>query len=158
MKLNTLRFGEIETEDEDIIRFPNGIPGFEKLTQFIMIKTDEDLPFSYMQSVDDGDISFIATNPFDFYPNYEFQLSEEVKQELRIQNEEDVMIWSIVSIKEEIVKATLNLLAPVVLNVREGLGKQVILSGTSYQTKHNLISEAALVSTNQSASKEEDPC
>src|SRR5690348_2136190 len=120
MKMNTLRFGEIEVDPKDVIRFPSGLPGFETLSGFIIIKPDEELPFSFLQSIDDGDIAFIAMNPFISYPEYEFQLPKAVEQELKIESENDVMIWSIVSIHEEISRASLNLLAPVVINIKKG--------------------------------------
>ncbi len=158
MKMNTLRFGEIEIDPKDVIRFPNGLPGFENLNGFIFIKPDEELPFSFLQSIEDGDIAFITTNPFIFYPDYDFEISEAVERELKIQNEADVMVWSIVTIHEEISRASINLLAPVIINIKECLGKQMILNGTDYRTKHKLILNAPESPVEKAASKEEDPC
>jgi len=139
MKVATLRFSEIEVKEQEIIHFPQGLPGFEALARFVIIKPDPELPFSFLQSIDDGDIAFILTDPFLFFQDYEFEIPEPIKQDLRIHEEKDVMVWTIVSIKESLTDATANLLAPVILNVREQLGKQVILQNTSYRTKHPLL-------------------
>lgn len=142
VKLETQRFGEIEFEDQAVITFEEGLPGFEHLTKFIVYKPSEDMPFSFLQSIEAGELAFIVVSPFLFYPQYEFEISEQFKQELSIRDEQDVMVWSIVSIRDSLESATINLLAPVILNARERLGKQIILQGTDYQIRHALVPAA----------------
>jgi flagellar assembly factor FliW len=136
MKLATLRFGEIDVEEEKIIFFPQGVPGFEKESRYIMLQPEESIPFSFMQSVEDGELAFIITNPFLFFPDYQFDLPEPVEEELQVESEADVMIFSIVSVNEQENEFSLNLLAPVVINLSGKLGKQVILHNAGYHTKH----------------------
>lgn len=136
MKLLTSRFGEIELQTDKIMNFPNGIPGFENQLRFIMLQTEEELPFSYMQSVNDGDLAFIVTNPFLFFTDYQFDLPQEIQNELNLRNESDVMIFSIVTVNAQAGELTLNLLAPIVLNMAEKVGQQIILHQTNYKTKH----------------------
>ena len=140
--IQTLRFGEIEVKASDIVRFPEGLPGFEELISFVIVKPDPEIPFSFLQSVEDGERAFIIVSPFVFYPDYEFHITDEVERELGFESEQDVLVWNIVSIRESLEDATINLLAPVLLNAKKGLGKQVILHGTDYRVKHKLISEA----------------
>ncbi|MEK3719072.1 flagellar assembly protein FliW [Paenibacillus sp. FSL H8-0034] len=139
MEVGTVRFGEIEVQDTEIISFPQGLPGFEQLKQFVIIKPNLELPFSFLQSVEDGEIAFIVVSPFIFYPDYEFEISEDTKRELAIMEETDVMVWNIISIRDSLEDATINLLAPIVLNNRDCLAKQLILQGTNYAIKHKLI-------------------
>ncbi|WP_240419845.1 flagellar assembly protein FliW [Paenibacillus periandrae] len=139
MEISTFRFGKIEIQNTEIITFPQGIPGFEQLHQFVIIKPNMELPFSFLQSVEDGDVAFIVVSPFAFYPEYEFEISEDVKQELTIEEETDVLVWNIVSIRESLEDATINLLAPIILNNKDLLGKQIILQGTKYTVKQKLI-------------------
>ncbi|GGF91513.1 flagellar assembly protein FliW [Paenibacillus abyssi] len=143
MIVNSAVLGEVEVRSEDIINFPGGMPGFEQLKSFVLIKPEAELPFSYLQSVEEGDIAFLLTDPFIFYANYEFQLNEHVLEELSIEDPADVLVWSIVTLKEDLQSATLNLLAPVIINTRINTGRQIILQHTSYTTKHALIVEAA---------------
>jgi flagellar assembly factor FliW len=139
MEISTVRFGEIEIQETEIITFPQGIPGFEQLQQFVIIKPNLELPFSFLQSVEDGEVAFIVVSPFVFYPAYEFDISEDTKQELAIKQETDVLVWNIVSIRESLEDATINLLAPIILNSKDLLGKQIILQGTNYTVKQKLI-------------------
>jgi flagellar assembly factor FliW len=152
MKLDTLRFGEIEIEDDKILRFPQGIPGFEQTHEFVLVHADEGIPFSFMQAVAEGGLSFIVTDPFLFFPDYEFELSDSVKKELHIGNESDVMVRCVASIHDKNV-ITLNLLAPIVLNVVERAGKQVILHSSTYKTKH-VLSFEVLNKTKEQSLKE----
>lgn len=139
MKIRSALFGEITIEEDQLITFPQGLPGFEDLRRFILVHPDEQLPFSYLQSAEEEALSFILTDPYLFEPSYEFQLPDSAVSELEIESEQDVLVRAIVTIKDKVEDATMNLLAPVVFNVRRRLAKQVILHDTDYQTKHRLI-------------------
>ena len=137
--IQTSRFGDLEIDERLVYEFRDGIPGFEHLTKFVVVTLDEQDGISYLQSVEQGDVSFIIVNPFEFFSNYSFDLPEQAIKELEIQGEEDVAVWTIVTVRDELEKATVNLIAPVVLNVRARLGKQVILVNRHYQTRHSLF-------------------
>lgn len=139
MKFNTARFGELEVPEEQLVYFPQGLPGFENLRQFTWINSSEELPFSFMQSVEDGNVTFITADPFLFYPEYSFALSDSVKEELQLESEGDVQIKAIITIRESLDSATINLQSPIVVNTRTRVAKQVILHETAYQSKHPLI-------------------
>ncbi|KRE97960.1 hypothetical protein ASG89_29085 [Paenibacillus sp. Soil766] len=135
MLLNTIRLGEVEIDEEKLVLFPEGVPGFEEKRAFAILTPDEDMPFSFLQSMEDGDLSFIVANPFVYFPDYGFELPVSVRNELNISNEEDVTVICTVSINEKD-EFSLNLLAPIVINSNERLGKQVILHNSKYSTKH----------------------
>lgn len=139
MQLETLRFGLLEIEDNKVIKFPQGLPGFEQHHAFVLLHPDPELPISYLQSVDDGYISFVVMDPFLVLPSYEFELSDAVKQELELTGPEEVSILAIVTIKDEIRNATINLKAPLVINTQLRIAKQVILHDYPYVTKHPLF-------------------
>jgi flagellar assembly factor FliW len=137
--VNTLFFGEIEVEENAVITFTQGIPGFEDLTKFIIIQPDTQMPFSYLQSLEEGQISLLITNPFLFFDNYVFDLSESIQQELKLEQAEDVSVWVVVNVNKTSTKATVNLMAPIVVNEKERFAKQIILHDSGYQIKHELI-------------------
>jgi len=142
MIVNTALLGEVEVEESKIIRFVQGMPGFEQLKSFILLNPDPELPFSYLQSTDQPEVAFLLTDPFIFFPAYEFQLPDLVVEELGISDEKFVQIWSVVSMKDDVRSATLNLLAPVVINSEQMSGHQVILQNTSYTTKHAIAAQS----------------
>ncbi|MGO4269125.1 flagellar assembly protein FliW [Paenibacillus sp. TAF58] len=142
MLINTRQFGEIEIDDEKKITFIQGLPGFEELTTYALLQPNQEIPFSFLQSLEAPDISFIIANPFLFYPDYGVDLTESTKEEMKIQKEEDTSVWCMVSIRESVTDATVNLLAPIVLNATEKIAKQIILHKSPYQTKHKLIDDS----------------
>ncbi|TVY09335.1 flagellar assembly protein FliW [Paenibacillus cremeus] len=138
--INTSRFGEVQTE-QGVISFPQGIPGFEDEHQFVIYQPDADSPLSYLQSIHNENLSFIITDPFLFYKEYEFDLSAADQDELNLADNPPLSVWSIITVSEDIQQATLNLLAPIIINMREKIGKQVILQNSPYKTKHKLLGE-----------------
>jgi len=139
MKVTTSRFGEIEIEEEDIVAFPKGLPGFDSYTKYVIVSPEQDEPFAYLQSLQDKDLVFIITDPFLFYPEYDFELSESAVAELGIESPGNVLVRSIISIPNELDQATINLVAPIIINGETRLGKQVVLGKTPYQTRHPLF-------------------
>ena len=140
MKLHARSFGEIEINEEDILTFPEGIPGFEDLKKYIIINNpDEENPFDWLQSVDNGDLAFVIINPFFIKPDYDIVIPQSALEKLKIKDESDVVLYSIVVVPEKIEDMTVNLTGPIVINVREKLGKQIILDDKRYTTKHYIF-------------------
>ncbi|CCQ96424.1 Flagellar assembly factor FliW [[Clostridium] ultunense Esp] len=125
--------------EDRVIRFERGLPGFADEREFLLLEEGEGTPFLTLQSVAHPEIRFIVVSPYLIYRDYEVNLSDEVTDRLGIEQEEDVVILSIVTVRGELREATLNLVAPVVINSRTRRGEQVILEGTPYTTRHPLF-------------------
>jgi flagellar assembly factor FliW len=138
VNITTLQFGEITIDEKEVFVFPQGLPGFEGHPSYIFLQHEPESPFVLMQSVEDPDIAMVLTKPFVFFPDYDFELSEGILKEMEIESAEDVAVWSTVSVRGGLKEATLNLLAPIIVNVKNRRGKQIILHGSSYNTKHKL--------------------
>jgi len=138
MIVNTMSFGELKIDPQDVYEFPRGIPGFEDNQRYIIVQPDPTLPFCYIQSVEESSITLLVCNPFIFFEDYDFQLTEANQQELNILEENDVAVWSVVTVDKQQSGATVNLLAPIIVNIREKCGKQIILNNSDYQIKHKL--------------------
>lgn len=139
MIIQTTRFGDLELEEQEVIDFPLGIPGFQHLRKYTIISLPEG-SFYYIQSVDEGSLAFVAVSPFDFYPGYEFKLPEGVQKDLGSPSIEDIRVLNIVTIKDDLQQASVNLVAPIVWNAANRLAVQVILQDTGYRTRHPLLS------------------
>jgi flagellar assembly factor FliW len=144
MILQSKYFGRIEFAEEKIITFEHGIIAFEGMKRFFIIDNeDENNPLWWLQSVDDPEILFVVINPFTFKPDYDFELLPQDAEELEIEKPEDVVVLAIVVVPEDIKQMTANLLAPVIINIRQRKGKQVVLQDKRYSTKHLIIEELA---------------
>ncbi|MBD8025411.1 flagellar assembly protein FliW [Ureibacillus sp. Re31] len=131
MKIETKFLGEVEINDKDIFTFEYGLPGFPDLQKFVLLPIDGDLPLAVLQSTEKAEIGFVVAYPFAFKKDYEFDISDEDKEDLKIEKEEDVIVYSIVTLKETFLESTLNLLAPIVFNVNKKLGKQIVLQDSA---------------------------
>jgi flagellar assembly factor FliW len=138
MNVQTLFFGELEVEDKDIVTFSQGIPGLEDLTQYTIIQPDPSIPFQYFQSLEHEQITFLVTNPFLFFEDYDIELPEFVQEELHIEHPEDVAVWTIVTVNADYTRASVNLLAPIIINNSNRTAKQIILHDSEYKVKHDL--------------------
>lgn len=136
--VKTTRFGEIEYNADEVIYFPKGILGFEDDVKYLLIKPDLESPFAFLQSIITPELTFVVAEPFSFYHEYEFELAESVKEELEIEKIEDVAIWSILTIPEDFQKATINLLAPIIINVNKRIAKQIVLNESKHSIKSPL--------------------
>lgn len=146
MKIKTTNFGEIEISENKVIYFQEGIPAFEDEKEFVVIlNEDKENPFHWLQSVKNPDLSFVILNPFEIFGDYDVLLPETAIKKLNIEKEEDVTIYSMVVIPEDMVKMTTNLLGPIVVNTKKMLGKQVILDDERYNTKHFVFNQDSQV-------------
>ncbi|MCJ8012755.1 flagellar assembly protein FliW [Paenibacillus sp. KQZ6P-2] len=122
-----------------LISFEGSIIGFEGLDQFYL-EAIEDTPFAYLKSKEDPQISFLTTTPFQWYPDYSIHLNSPIKKRLRLTKPEDTLVLCIVTIKDSIQTSTLNLLAPLIINVDHSIGIQhVIQEKTTYKTNSLII-------------------
>ena len=139
-KINTDRFGEIEVDEERIVHFKDGIPAFETEHEFVILPYDEESPYYFMQSLQRSELAFLLTVPFLFFPNYSIEIDDATVEELGIKNQDNVSIYSLVTIPNGSVRyMTANLLAPVILNTDNMQAKQLVLEKTNYTTKHRLF-------------------
>lgn len=141
MIIETSTWGCLEIREEQIYDFPRGIPGFEQETRFVLLSLEEG-PFAYLQSLNEKELAFVVVDPFAFYTDYEFELSENESKDLSLQQDQ-VYIRSIVTLKDPIENSSLNLLAPIIINSDLRIGKQIILHNSSYRTNHPLWIEPA---------------
>ncbi|BFH65560.1 flagellar assembly protein FliW [Paenibacillus azoreducens] len=128
-------WGPLEIDERDVFHFSKGIPGFAAEKDFVLISNQDD-PFQYLQSTREKYVSFLITDPFLFYRDYEFELQPAEVDELKI--EDEMLVRSIITLKDPVEKSTINLLAPIVLNPKLQIGKQVVLHTSKYGAKQEL--------------------
>ncbi len=160
MRLETRNFGSIEVDEREVLEFEEGVPGFEETRKYVLIGTeDENSPFRWLQCLDNPGLAFALIDPFYVVNDYEVEITDEVKEMLQIEDEKDVLVYSIVTIPEDISKMSMNLRAPVVLNINRKRGAQVILDTDKYGVRHYILEELKKqrVSENASSYQEEGP-
>lgn len=145
MVLQTKFFGEIEIEKEKLISFPQGLPGFDNLKEFAIINLPDDSPFFCLQSVDSPEIAFLLIKPWDFFTDYDINIPDEDLADIGVEKIDQLLVYNILTVPEEMEKMTANLLGPIIINSEDLIGKQVILNDSRYTTKHLLFKQREVV-------------
>lgn len=117
----------------------DGIPGFLDLRFFQIRQQEKDSPFFLLTSLENPSIEFGLINPFSFFSHYEFVLDEEWKGQLGITDDSAVIVLNIVTIQAG-GEITVNLIAPMIINLDNQKAKQIILNDDRYAIRQPLFS------------------
>lgn len=137
MKITT-RFGEMEIDENKMIYFKEGLPGFERLKQFILLE-DEESNFCYLQSVEDKDIAFTLISPVYVKSDYAPSIGESYFEKLGGGTNNEFILYNIITLRNPIEESTINLQAPLLIHVERRLGVQVIVEDKHYKVRENLM-------------------
>ena len=135
MKFHSTQFGLQEVDPESILTFPKGMPGFEGSTRYKLFHDDQEqqIVVHWLQSIDEPDVAFALVDPAVFGLNYEFVLSDEEEQLLKMESVDDIAVLLIAYKPQPDADSKANINAningPVVLNTRSRIGMQKILVG-----------------------------
>ena len=99
--IHTKPFGEIEIDKKQIIDFPDGILGFDFIKKFVILDSDENSPFKWMQAFTEPDLAFIIIQPVYFKPDYELAISQndfEAIETAEADKTDSLLVFAIVTI------------------------------------------------------------
>ena len=139
MRINTIRFGEIDIAEEKILKFENGLPGFEGCFNFTIISSEETAPFLWLQSLEEPDVALAVINPFRLFPDYTPIVNETDLERLGNPSDEDVLALTVAVIPVKYEHMTCNLVAPILINSKNNKAHQVIMENSSYQVKQPIF-------------------
>jgi len=140
MKVDSKAFGTIEVDERQKVKIPQGLFGFDDLTDYVLLDA-ETPPFFWLQSVDVQEIAFILINPFLFRTDYEANITNEELSEIGIKSPDNALVFVIVTIPQDGGPMTANLQGPLVINKETMTGMQAVLSDAKWRTKHDIIAE-----------------
>jgi len=131
--IETRRFGRIEVEAEDVIRFEDGIPGFPEAHRYAVLEHSQESLFGWLVSLDQADLAFVITSPWHFFPDYDPPVEARHLRRLGVEREEDLEIVTLAILSDGAVR--LNLAAPVLIHGRSKRGLQLVPERTRYSTR-----------------------
>ena len=118
------RFGDLTVAAAELIDFPQGLVGLGGC-RYVVVRTDADSPFCWLQSAEDPDLALPITDPWAFFPDYALELSDAATADAGLPEDgEDVTVWVTVRAAAERRDFSANLKAPIV--VCGGRGHQVL--------------------------------
>ncbi len=143
MKYETTRFGDLDVKESETLHFPVGLYGFEQERDFIRLPFDPNVesPMEWMQSLKTPELAFVVTDPFLYVPEYSVKLTEDEKKHILYEPSHTLLTRAIVTIPQNYLEMTANLVAPVVINLDTKTARQIVLTSMEYDTRHHLLSE-----------------
>jgi len=149
MLINTRDFGEIEVADEELITFPAGLFAFEAMREFALVSPlGEDVYPKWLQSAESLAPCFIVFDPTILDKNYTAKLEPFEEKLLKLEGlsadnkNNSVRHLVIATVPDDFKRTTLNMKAPVVINQKDKLAVQTILSG-DYDFKFPMYNDSS---------------
>jgi flagellar assembly factor FliW len=128
----------LPVQSENVIQFPLGILGFEKIKRFALLESPQELPFRWLQVIDQPNLAFLVLPATQFLPSYQPDVPADDVKFLGISQPEDALLFNIVTLRSGGV-STVNLKGPVVINRFTLKAKQVVLANAAeYSVQHPL--------------------
>lgn len=141
IKISTARFGKLEITPSEVLIFREGILGFAGLNKYCLVDPGDDTLILWLQSIENPNISFPVLEPRVFKKDYLVKLSAVELKELALNNVNQSAVFTILTIPKDVTQMTANLKAPLVINLSDQLGRQVILQENEYSVKHLMFKE-----------------
>ncbi|MFB3816363.1 MAG: flagellar assembly protein FliW [Candidatus Methylomirabilales bacterium] len=133
------RFGCVPVAEENVLRFPEGLPGFEGLREFLLVAPAELAPVQFLVPLADPEISFPILPARLCLADYAPALGAAELDGLQTDRPADLALYAILTFDQAHEQVTANLRAPILLNPAARLGRQVILPDATYALRHALL-------------------
>ncbi len=141
MRIKTRQFGEVNIDEDKIISMPWGIPGFKDQKRYVVLQTEETIPFFLFQSVDDPNLSFVVLDPTKVFPDYTLEEKDFEKTIEWDFGNDEITCFVIVTIPHgSPEKMTANFMAPLVINNNKKEGIQLIRQNSPYSHQQRILS------------------
>ena len=142
MEILTRDYGTIEVDEASVIRFEDGLFAFDDYHDYVLLDdSNGESPFRCLQSIEESNLAFVMMDPFEIKSDYEIVLGEDLIESLDITELDGILILSIVSVPEDVKKSSINLRAPIIINVNKCKGAQYVVDNDQYRVRHYLINE-----------------
>lgn len=137
IRLNGTRFGEIEVDEGGAVAFPNGLFGFADAKRFVLLEPRAARTHvAWLQSLDFPELAFPVMEGASFGPAYPEPSPPELANDAGL-GSHDITVLVVVAANGPS-RLVANLLAPLVIDLENRVGAQVVLD-------HRRFSPAASV-------------
>lgn len=139
MKIETTRFGAVECQDHQAVTFPNGLIGFHEERDFVLIAHAQSETIAWLQSRRTPELAFPVVSAHAFAPDYPDVSVHESAQRAKVDGGVDTYAMLVILSAPRGQPATVNLLAPLIVNADTRTGAQIILENTRYSARELFI-------------------
>lgn len=142
-EFQSIHFGTLNYDQQAIVEFPFGMPAFEDQRQFLIVEEDSTKPIVFLQSTTRPDLTFMALPVRVIDPDFQLNATAEDLTDLGLdpnrtpQDGVDILTLVLVTVRDTR-EATVNLMAPIVVNAKTRRAMQVIQPWSEYSHQHPL--------------------
>ncbi len=126
MNVETTRFGRLEFEPEDLLNFPAGLFGLDECKHWVLLADAQNDALGWLQDTSRPDVAVAVVSPRRFVPSYQVRVSRSELSPLALEHVRDAKVLVIVGKNERSI--TLNLKAPLVINLKQRSGRQIVVN------------------------------
>jgi flagellar assembly factor FliW len=138
MRITTNRFGRIDVDPADILHFPSGLPGLEGCREWALLADSDNDALGWLQSTTRGDVALAVVSPRRFVPDYQVRIPRSELTPLALADMRQAQV--VVVVGKTDMGLTLNLKAPIVINLEARTGRQVVATG-ELSMQYELVSQ-----------------
>lgn len=140
MRVDSKWFGTVDIDDNKIITFDLGIIGFEDYKRFTLmydVEKGDDVAIMWLQSLDEAALALPVMKPEYVKEGYDPVVEDEILNTLgdNIQNV-NLAVFCTLTVPENLAKMTINLKAPIIINVDTMKGVQLIADNEDYAVRY----------------------
>jgi flagellar assembly factor FliW len=143
MQINSQRFGVVDLQDDAVLSFPSGIIGFPREQTFALIPHQGSEYLAWLQSMSNPELAFPVVSAHFYGDSYPDVSVVDAANASGISGApEDFAILAVLCAPKG-QPATVNLMAPIVVNSTTRVGAQVILEGSRFSTREVFVAPQA---------------
>jgi flagellar assembly factor FliW len=124
MEIHTTRFGTVDVEPNDVILFPTGMLGLDDCLHWALLADAQNDGLGWLQSTTHGDVALAVVSPRRFVPDYDVRVPRSELAPLALDSLDEAHVLVVLGKSDD--RITLNLKAPLIINLRRRLGRQVV--------------------------------
>jgi flagellar assembly factor FliW len=137
MKVESTKFGTLNIDDRAVLDFPCGVIGFPGERRFVAVQRSDMIAFLQSVSTPDLALPVVSVHALaQLYPDVELEPAA-VGAGLGKQASDLAVLVVLTALPEQ--PATVNLMAPVLVNVATRRGAQVFLDGTRFGVRELFV-------------------
>ncbi len=149
--IETTRFGTLKVDSKDIIKFKEGILGFDNLKKFFIVDPGDQTMILWMQSTEDKSVAFPIIEPQIFSPGHIVELLPSELASLSLESASNATSYAILTIPKNVTEMSANLKAPIVINNQTREARQIVLQNNKLEMRYEMYSALKTYLSNYSS-------
>jgi flagellar assembly factor FliW len=134
------RFGAFEVPRDRVLEMPQGLVGFGRMRRFVVVDHRPGSPFKWLLSLDDPDLAFAVADPAELVAEYVPPV--ELATRTLACAPDDLALFVLVTIPRDPTAMTVNLMAPVAVDVRTRRARQLVLEDGRYPAAYAVVARS----------------